>query len=224
MSKRRISQPTGVAAAAVSASVLALLVGCGSSSSGSVTPAPTPTPTTAAPTTAAPTTTAPSTVPPTTAPPTVTPPTTPPSTTPVEPAQYCRLSELTLSAGQGGGAAGTIYGTILFRNSGSRTCELQGYPGVAGLNSSGQQIAQAVRVPGQGGGNGSQAVTLAPGATVSAAVSGTDVPVGGATACADFTSLLVTPPGETHSTVVTLKLPGCSGLKVYPVVAGTTGM
>ena len=188
------------------------------------TPTPTATPTTATPTTAAPTAAAPTTAAPTTAPPTVTPPTAPPSTTPVEPAQFCRLSELTVSAGQGGGAAGTIYATILFRNTGSRTCQLQGYPGVAGLNAAGQQIAQAVRTPGSNGSNGSVAVTLAPGVTVSAAVSGSDVPVGGATACADFTSLLVTPPGETRSTVVTLQLPGCSGLKVRPVVAGTSGM
>ena len=190
------------------------------------TPTATPTtaaPTTAAPTTAAPTTAAPTTAAPTTAPPTVTP-TAPPSTTPVEPAQFCRLGELSVSAGQGGGAAGTIYGTILFRNTGSRTCELQGYPGVAGLNAAGQQIAQAVRTPGANGSNGTVAVTLAPGVTASAAVSGSDVPVGGATACADFTSLLVTPPGETRSTVVALKLPGCSGLKVRPVVVGTSGM
>jgi hypothetical protein len=129
-----------------------------------------------------------------------------------------------VTPGQGSGAAGTIHATLLFKNTGSRTCQLQGYPGVAGLNTAGQQVTQAVRTPGPNGSNGSLAVTLTPGATVSASVSGTDVPTGTTTACATYPSLLVTPPGETHSTVVVVSLPGCSGLKVYPVVAGTSGI
>jgi hypothetical protein len=220
VSNRRTFPRTGLAPAtsiaATSIAALALIAGCGSSAGGgsltpsqTVTPSSSPTPTPSAPTTVPATSTAP--------------PTAPPSTTPVEPAQFCRLSELSVTAGQGSGAAGTIYATLLFRNTGSRTCELQGYPGVAGLNAAGQQVTQAVRTPDPQG-RGTAAVTLSPGTTVSAAVSGSDVPTGTATSCGTYASLLVTPPGETHSTVVTVSLPACSGLKVYPVVAGTGGM
>jgi hypothetical protein len=93
------------------------------------------------------------------------------------------------------------------------------------LNSAGAQVTQAVRTPNPNGGGGvPPAVTLAPGTTVSAAVQGSDVPVGNATSCVSYPSLLVTPPGETHSTVVTAKLPGCNGLRVFPVITGTNGI
>ena len=37
-------------------------------------------------------------------------------------------------------------------------------------------------------------------------------------------ALLVTPPNALQSVKVTATLPGCSGLRVTPVVAGTAGM
>ena len=100
---------------------------------------------------------------------------------------------------------------------------LQGYPGVAGLNAAGQQVTQAVRTPFTHVGPPS-AISLAPGQTASAPVQGSDVPVGTATTCTSYPSLLVTPPNETHSQAVLATLPGCNGLKVGPVVAGTTGL
>jgi hypothetical protein len=210
-----LSRRMSVAAGLAVASVVTLAAGCGSSAA-SVSPPASPLPSSIAPTSSAPATTAP---------PATTTPTTPPSTAPVEPANLCRLSELSVSAGQGTGAAGTISVPILFRNTGTRTCQLQGWPGVAGLNATGAQVTQAVRTPNpQSGGAVPPAVTLAPGATVSAAVQGSDVPVGTATSCVTYPSLLVTPPGETHSTVVTAALPGCNGLKVFPVITGTNGI
>jgi hypothetical protein len=100
---------------------------------------------------------------------------------------------------------------------------LQGYPGVAGLNAAGQQVTQAVRTPFTHVGPPS-AISLAPGQTASAPVQGSDVPVGNATTCTSYPSLLVTPPNETHSQALLATLPGCSGLKVGPVVAGSNGI
>ncbi len=112
---------------------------------------------------------------------------------------------------------------ILFKNISSRTCVLQGYPGVAGLNAAGQQVTQAVRTPFTHVGAPS-AISLAPGQTASAPVQGSDVPVGSATTCTSYPALLVTPPNETHSQRLAVTLPGCNGLRVGPVVAGTAGL
>jgi hypothetical protein len=128
-----------------------------------------------------------------------------------------------VTPGQSNGAAGSITVPVLFKNLSQRTCTLQGYPGVAGLNAAGQQVTQAVRTPFTHVGPPS-AISLAPGQTASAAVQGSDVPVGTATTCTSYPALLVTPPGETHSQRVAVMLPGCSGLKVGPVVAGTMGL
>jgi hypothetical protein len=190
--------------------------GCSSSSAGPSTP-PSSTP---ASTSAPASTTAPPATP---TPPTSATPTPAATTPPVEPAILCRLSELSVTAGQSSGGAGQIVVPVLFRNVSSRTCLLQGYPGVAGLNAAGQQAAQAVRTPfGQSG--VPAPVTLAPGKVASAPVQGTDVPSGNATTCPQYASLLVTPPGETRSQRVQASLPGCGGLRVGPVVSGTTGI
>ncbi len=129
-----------------------------------------------------------------------------------------------MTPGQSNGAAGSITVPILFKNISQRTCTLQGYPGVAGLNAAGQQVVQAVRTTSGGQTGVPAAISLAPGQTASAPVQGSDVPVGTATTCTSYPKLLVTPPGETHSQQVIVTLPGCDGLRVRPVVAGTTGI
>ena len=126
--------------------------------------------------------------------------------------------------GQSNGAAGSIAVPILFKNISQRTCTLQGYPGVAGLNAAGQQVVQAVRTTFGGHTGVPAAVSLAPSQTASAPVQGRDVPVGTATTCTSYPKLLITPPGETHSQQVIVTLPGCNGLRVGPVVAGTMGL
>ncbi|HVC14496.1 MAG TPA: DUF4232 domain-containing protein [Acidimicrobiales bacterium] len=164
----------------------------------------------------------------TTAPPTSS--STPTSTTSAAPGTTrCTFADLSISHGQGGAGLGHEGGPLLFKNTGSSTCTLSGYPGVAALNATGQQVSQAQRSPnGYLGGmeTGSTAppvVTLAPGATASALVEGTDVPEGTASSCPTYPALLVTPPTSTHSQRVTLPLPGCSPLQIHPVVPGTTG-
>lgn len=141
----------------------------------------------------------------------------------------CTSAQLAVSAGPGRGATGHSEVTLLFKNTGSTTCRLHGYPGVAGLDAAGKQVTQAQRTPeGFMGGLSSTTaapptVTLTPGQTASAIVEGTDVPQGGATSCPTLAGMLVTAPNTTHA-VHFSEVPGdCSGLQVHPVVPGTSG-
>jgi hypothetical protein len=126
-------------------------------------------------------------------------------------------------------AAGHQGVVLLFVNHGPTSCVLFGYPGVAGVNSSGAQVVQAQRtLTGMMGGLAPGVatlprVTLAPGQTASAVVEGTDVPSGTETSCPTYPSLLVTAPNTKVSVSVVQSLPGCSGLQVHPVVPGTSG-
>ncbi len=211
---RALTRP---AALVLAVGVSLAVAGCSSSSKKTPAPSPTTSPSASPTPSGSPTPTATPT-------PSATPTPTPsPTTTPVEPAIYCRLSELSVTPGQSNGAAGSITVPVLFKNISQRTCSLQGYPGVAGLNAAGQQVTQAVRTPFTHVGPPS-AISLAPGQTASAPVQGSDVPVGTATTCVSYPKLLVTPPGETHSQQVVVTLPGCNGLRVGPVVAGTMGI
>jgi len=140
----------------------------------------------------------------------------------------CSTAQLAVTAGTGQGAAGTIGQVILFKNTSTSTCLLHAFPGVAGLDAGGNQIAQATRVVNLAPFTGSTAslptATLAPGDTASALVFGSDVPTGNATSCVTYAALLVTPPNALQSVKVATTMPGCSGLRVGPVYAGTTGM
>ncbi len=141
----------------------------------------------------------------------------------------CYSSQITISEGQSGAGLGHSSVVILFTNKSQQACSLHGYPGVAGLNSQGQQVTQAQRtLRGYLGGlpignNVIPTLTLDPGDTVSAMMEGTDNPVGTATTCPRLYGLEVTAP----NTRVSQRLPHapgfCSTLAVHPVVPGTTG-
>jgi hypothetical protein len=191
---------------------MTLLLGCGSSS-------PAPAPSTPAPTMRAtsPTPSPTRSATPVPKPVVVTPAPAPNSTAPSEAANICRLSELSITSGQADAAAGTIYYPILFHNVSGRTCQLRGYPGVALLDSAGRQVAQAQRIAGP---PNVEFVTLVPGQVASAAFAASDVPVGPATSCPDYRSILVTPPDETHATAVNFPFRACSPTRIYQVVTG----
>jgi hypothetical protein len=129
----------------------------------------------------------------------------------------CPGSALQVSAGRSEGAAGSVYLPILFRNAGSATCVLRGYPAVSAVGADGRVVARAVRAPGPAG-----PVVLDRGRVASAVVRAADVP--GDRPCApDSAALLVTPPGGGTAVRVAVTLPACGELSVRPVVAGTTG-
>ena len=82
---------------------------------------------------------------------------------------------------------------VTFTNTGSATCRIQGYPGMAALNAAGKQIQQAVRasvgkIP---------LVTLAPGQVASAEITGNTA---SCTKPATVPGLLVTAPDQRTST------------------------
>lgn len=90
----------------------------------------------------------------------------------------------------------------------------------------GRQRAQGRRTPmgylgGQRSAGAPAVIQLVPKQEASALVEGTSV--GSDPNCGSYASLLVTPPGETHSVTVATSLPACSGLQVHPVVPGSTG-
>lgn len=177
-----------------------------------------------------PTTTSPTTAATSTRPAPTTKPVSPSSTPTSAPATArCTSSELHVSVGTPGAGLGHEGAPIVFENSSSRPCTLQGYPGVGILDASGQQVSEAVRTP-QGYLGGMQTgsttpplVTLAPGGFASAFVEGTDVPSGTEQSCPTYSSALVTPPTSTRSVKVALFVPGCSPVEVHPVLRGKSG-
>jgi hypothetical protein len=138
----------------------------------------------------------------------------------------CPIGKLDIRITGGDAAVGNRSRIIVFRNTGTKTCVLQGYPGVAALDSRGHQVAQAQRtLNGYLGGvrtGKPLLVWLAPGKAASAMVEAAAFRANGAS-CTGYAGLLVTPPDETHSARLSWGSDGCSHLQIHPVVPGTTG-
>jgi hypothetical protein len=140
----------------------------------------------------------------------------------------CTAAQLALMLGERQQTMAQPAIAVIFTNISGTPCTLYGYPGVAGLDTNGHQIAQAYRTPqvllGGAPTDVPTRVTLASGAQVSALIGGGANPINDETACpADYTAVLVTPPGATTSTELPVDFPSCSGLAVTPVVPGPTG-
>lgn len=130
----------------------------------------------------------------------------------------CATDALSVTLGQGQGAAGTFYSPILFTNSGSSACTLFGYPGVSFTDSHHTQIGpSAAREPGP-----KKVISLAPGQQASALLRRPDVGNYASSAChkqgARF--LKVFPPGQTVAAYVALP----SGTDVCTTSAGRSGV
>ncbi|MEP7192464.1 MAG: DUF4232 domain-containing protein [Actinomycetota bacterium] len=137
----------------------------------------------------------------------------------------CTNSGLGVQPGAALAGMGHAGAAIVFTNISGHTCTLGGYPGVAGLDSTGQVVANAVRSAiGYLGGSYTQTtVRLAPGGKASALVEGTTNPTGAATSCPSYPRLRVTASDQTSTHTLSIEMPGCSPLQIHPVVAGTTG-
>lgn len=138
------------------------------------------TPTTLAPTTLAPTTTEPNTA----------------------VIHACSTSMLSASVSGDNGAAGTIYSNLIFKNIGSTTCTLFGYPGVSLVDCCGHQIGAAV--PRDPSTYGEGTVTLTSGETVGAVFSYHDAYVNTVANCqpTNATGLRIYPPNQTAALFV----------------------
>ena len=142
----------------------------------------------------------------------------------------CDTSSLSVKLGSAGGAAGSTYQPLVFTNTGSSTCTLFGYPGVAFVApDKSTQVGSAASRNTQ---HSPATVTLAAGASAAAIVQMAETGNYDASTCkpVDVGGLRVYPPGDTAAMYVAFqqKQTACSAdvnqLSVEAVVAGTTGM
>jgi hypothetical protein len=141
----------------------------------------------------------------------------------------CPTSQLAVTLGQGDGAAGSVYFPLNFRNQGTTTCTLNGYPGVSYVTgSSGTQVGSpATRVAVNGSATTPQVVVLAPGKSASAALREVNVANYPAATCTPtpVLGLRVYPPNQTAAAFVSQTSNGCAQtgpeqLQISFVVAG----
>jgi hypothetical protein len=141
----------------------------------------------------------------------------------------CHSSQIVVSVGRAGAGLGHVGEPLLFRNTGSATCVLTGYPGVALVKAAGTGQVQASRTPsGYLGGLASPSgtpplVRVRAGETISALLEGDDSPAGGSGVCPGYRGLLVTPPNQTVSLRVARPFSALCRPQIHPVVAGTSG-
>lgn len=140
----------------------------------------------------------------------------------------CKVADLKLSLGGGDAAAGTSYRHLVFTNKGSRTCTMQGFPGVSYVaGDDGHQVGPAAYRVGKKG----PAVTLKPGASAYADVGFVQVANYDPAVCkpTGVRGLRVYPPHDYDSMFLPNPGTGCAGtppgnqLTVATVQAGTGG-
>jgi hypothetical protein len=140
----------------------------------------------------------------------------------------CSAANLTITGQDSGAGAGHEGLLLVFKNTGSAACFMQGYPGAAlKLPGGGTLNAQRTMSGYLGGDEVDQSppyVTVASGATVSALLEWSDVTVGsGAMSSANCsgygaTGLLVTAPDQTVSTSMAASQYVCNGFEIHPVI------
>lgn len=128
---------------------------------------------------------------------------------PADPSE-CKVADLKLSLGGGDAAAGTMYRELRFTNKGSRTCKIQGFPGVSYVaGEDGHQVGPAAFRTGTKG----PAISLKPGMTVFAPVGFVQVRNYDPAVCkpTSVRGLRVYPPHEYDSMYVPAPGTGCAG-------------
>jgi hypothetical protein len=108
----------------------------------------------------------------------------------------CTVSDLYLSMGQKGAAAGSLYWPIQFTNTSTTRCALRGYPGVSVLDTAHRQIGPAATRTSES----YSTVTLSPGGSASAIARTTNGPIGGP--CLRTGSYLRVYPPASHTAVL----------------------
>jgi hypothetical protein len=122
----------------------------------------------------------------------------------------CTSAELTVTLGPSEGAAGSVYRPLVFANTGNRTCELTGFPGVSYVaGDDGHQIGPAAEMSGPRGGE----VRMTPGGSSAAQLQLVQVLNFDPAVCrpTPVRGLRIYPPGETASLFVPMDGTGCAG-------------
>lgn len=137
----------------------------------------------------------------------------------------CHTSELTVTTGPVGAAAGNISASFVLTNTSKASCTLFGYPGFSLLDSQGQRMIGDVHrsVSPVFPAISPTHIVLAPRKSASFSVGYSDVPTGSDT-CRTSVSALITPPDETTQLTIADQAPVCGGpFYVSPVVPGSNG-
>ncbi|WP_084477170.1 DUF4232 domain-containing protein [Actinokineospora enzanensis] len=124
-------------------------------------------------------------------------------------AEDCKSGELKLSIRDGDAAAGTVYRKLVFTNTGTRTCVIQGFPGVSYVaGDDGHQVGPAAYRVGTKG----APVSLAPGVSASTDVGFVNVQNYDPAQCEPTAvrGLRVYPPHDTASLFLDLPGTGCA--------------
>jgi hypothetical protein len=129
------------------------------------------------------------------------------------------VNDLEVTVGPVDAGAGQRYVPVVFRNTSSVPCTLEGYPLVVAADAAGTPLA----VAGHEEAAGPATVALGPGDTASALVHAVAVPSGDTECPPDAAALLVAPPGSAAFVSVSVSLPTCPGLRVRAVVPGESG-
>lgn len=125
-------------------------------------------------------------------------------------AARCTAAELRVTLGPGDAGAGSVYRPLVFTNTGSRNCELTGFPGVSYVaGDDGHQVGPAAAMSGPRGGE----VRMDPGGASAAELQLVQVRNFDEAVCrpTPVRGLRVYPPGETASLFVPMDGTGCAG-------------
>jgi hypothetical protein len=133
-------------------------------------------------------------------------------------AKSCLTRNLKVSLGPANGTAGTTFYPLQFRNAGTTSCTLSGYPGVSAVTSSGKQIGS----PASRNNVKFQTVTLAPGKQKSASVGIVDTGNFDPSTCAPVTAagLKIFPPNQSKSVTIKKKFSTCSSTTTTSLTVG----
>jgi hypothetical protein len=133
----------------------------------------------------------------------------------------CRPSNLVGTHLPGGGAAGTIFFTVVLENRGP-ACTLQGYPGLRITSAHGLLPTRVVHGGAALMNRKPRAVNLAPLGKASVIVSYEDVPVGNEKICPTGTGLRLRPPGSNGWLTIGVATEACGHgtLHTSPLLAG----
>jgi hypothetical protein len=115
----------------------------------------------------------------------------------------CLTSQLSLSPGPSGGAAGSIYTTFFFTNTAGTPCAVRGFPGVSLLNDAGSIVGQPATRDGSEG----PSVRLAPGQRAQFTLRVSTATQTGCDTPRPSSRILVYPPEQT----VPLRIPFTTG-------------
>ena len=136
----------------------------------------------------------------------------------------CTNHVLKVSHSHTNGATGHANVIIRFRNIGSSSCTLHGYPGLDAVRANGTVLAHAkrTRVGFTGGAKHVRTITVRPGHYASADVEWTDFNPKTSGACAFSHSIATTPANTARASHFRVSVSRCR-LQVHPTVAGRSG-